>query len=110
MSSRTLCLSHGWAAAPDLSRFVMSVPATVAGNRRWVVLDARDGKPSGTIARPADDRLIGWTSHERLVWWHERAGGYAIVSTDVAGRSPHVEMRIDSDRPHLKAVWTEDDA
>jgi len=103
-------LSHGWAVAPDLSRFVMGVPATVAGQRRWVVFDARDGKPAGTVARPAADRLIGWTSEERLVWWQEQADGYVIVSTDVAGRSAHVELRIDSGRPHLKAVWTEDDA
>ena len=53
---------------------------------------------------------MGWTSEERLVWWQETADGYAIVSTDIAGRSPHVELRVDSGRPHLKAVWTEDDA
>ncbi len=103
-----LVLAHGWGAAPDLSRFVMSHEAPRAGQRRWVLLATGDGRTAGTLTRPADDRLMGWTPDDRLVWWHRGATGYTVVSTDTAGGGPRTELRVRSDQPDLEATWTED--
>ena len=104
-----LVLANGWAAAPDLSRFVMSDAAPLVGERRkWLVLDSDDGHLTEALTRPADDRLIGWTADDRLVWWHRTADGYSVVTTDTAGRSLLTELRLPSELPNLAATWSED--
>ena len=104
-----LVLANGWAAAPDLTRFVMSDAAPVdGGQRQWVVLDSADGHVTEAVTRPADDRLIGWTAGDRLVWWHRTGAGYSVVTTDTAGRSPRTELRLTSQLPNLAATWSED--
>ncbi|HEU4912216.1 MAG TPA: hypothetical protein VFV76_09975, partial [Actinomycetes bacterium] len=82
-----IVLANGWAAAPNLSRFVMSDSAPLEGGRRtWLVLDSGDGHLTEALTRPADDRLIGWTADDRLVWWRRTVGGYSVVTTDTAGQ------------------------
>jgi len=104
-----LVLANGWAAAPDLSRFVMSDAAPLAGGqRRWLVLDSDDARRTEALNRPADDRLIGWTAGDRLVWWHRTADGYSVVTSDTAGRSLRTELRLPSELPNLTATWSED--
>ena len=104
-----LVLAHGWAAAPDLSRFAMGMERADAGGRRqWQVIDSTTGEVVGVIARPAVDRVIGWTADDRLVWWRPTGGGYTVLSTDTAGRDPRRELRVVSDLPNLVATWTED--
>jgi hypothetical protein len=103
-----LVLAHGWGAAPDLSQFAMSDEAPRAGRRRWVLLETVDGRTAETFSRPADDRLMGWTPDDRLVWWHRVDGGYTVVSTDTAGAAPRTELGVTSDQPDLEATWAED--
>ncbi len=105
-----LVLAHGWAAAPDLSRFAMGAAGTLAGGQReWQVLDANSGRTVGVIARPTVDRLIGWTADDRLVWWLPTGDGYTVLTTDIAGKSPRRELEVVSDLPGLVATWTEDE-
>ena len=105
-----LVLAHGWAAAPDLSRFAMGAASTLAGGRRqWQVLDADSGQTVGVITRPTVDRLIGWTVDDRLVWWLPTGDGYLVLTTDIAGHSPRRELRVVSDLPGLVGTWTEDE-
>lgn len=104
-----LVLAHGWAAAPDLSRLAMSSASSLGGERRrWHVLASDDGRTTDELNRPADDRLIGWTADDRLVWWHRTAGGYYVLTTDTAGRSMRRELRVSSRSPALGATWTAD--
>lgn len=104
-----LVLANGWAAAPDLSRFLMSDAAPFGeGLRQWLVLASDDAHLRETLTRPADDRLIGWTSDDRLVWWHRTGGGYSVVTSDLAGRSLRTELRLTSSLPNLAASWSED--
>lgn len=104
-----IVLANGWAAAPDLSRFVMSESAPLEGGRRtWLVLDSEDGNNAEALTRLAADRLIGWTIDDRLVWWHRTADGYSVVTTDTAGRSLRTELRLPSGLPNLQATWSED--
>ncbi len=103
-------LAHGWAAAPDLSHFVMSAPAsTSGGQRRWLVLDSTDGNATDVLTRPANDRLMGWTADDRLIWWHRTAYGYAVLSSDTGGRALRPELRVTSVLPNLGATWSEED-
>ena len=104
-----LVLSHGWAAAPDLTRFAMGATRTFAGGQRqWMVLDAESGETAEVVVRPSGDRLIGWTPEDRLVWWRPTDDGYAVLTTDTGGQAPRREMHVVSDRPNLLATWTED--
>ena len=102
-----LVLSSGWAASPDLSRFMAGRTMTDDGRRTWRVLDSSDGRAVTAVARPADDRLIGWSSRDRLVWWHETDGGYAVVTTDVDGRRARTEMRLVTRERDLIASWAD---
>lgn len=103
-----LVLAHGWAVAPDLSRFAMGGARSRNGERQWLVLDSGTGGTTDVITRPVDDRLIGWTVDDRLTWWHQTANGYTVVSTDTDGQSPRRELRLVSSLPNLSATWTED--
>ena len=102
-------LAHGWAAAPDLSRFVMSSPAPSGGRRTWLVLDADGGSAIEELSRPAGDRLMGWTVGDRLVWWHHTNGAYSVLTTDTTGASPRWELRLTSSLRNLRATWTQDE-
>ena len=73
-----------------------------------MLLGTGDGRPAGTFSRPAEDRLMGWTPDDRLVWWHRTRTGYTVVSTDTTGGDPRKELRVQSDQPDLEATWTED--
>jgi hypothetical protein len=101
-------LAHGWAVAPDLSRFAMSEATSVRGDRRWMLFDSGDGTRTAVFTRPAADRLMGWRADDRLVWWHRSADGYTVVTTDTAGRSPRTVLRVLSGRQHLGATGTAD--
>jgi hypothetical protein len=104
-----LVLANGWAAAPDLSRFVMSDAAPLDGEpRRWLVLDSDNAHRTEALTRPVDDRLIGWTADDRLVWWHRTGTGYSLVTSDTSGRFPRTELRLTSSLPNLAAAWSED--
>ena len=104
-----LALAYGWAASPDLSRFVMGADREISGGRRqWQVLDTESGRAVEVISRPVADRLIGWTAGDRLVWWLPTAYGYTVVSTDTAGRAARAELRVMTDLPNLVAAWRED--
>lgn len=102
-----IVLANGWAAAPDLSRFAMSDAPPLGGRRTWLLLGSDDGN-SDALTRPAEDRLIGWTADDRLVWWRRTADGYSVVTTDTTGRAPRTEMRLLSGLPNLQASWSED--
>jgi hypothetical protein len=104
-----LVLAHGWAAAPDLSRFAMGSASTSDGRRLWSVLDAESGRTVEEFRRPSDDRLIGWTAGYRLVWWHRTGSGYAVATTDLAGDASQTELRVRSTLTGLGATWTADE-
>jgi hypothetical protein len=104
-----LVLAHGWAAAPDLSRFAMGSASTSDGRRLWSVLDAESGRTVEEFRRSSDDRLIGWTTGDRLVWWHRTRSGYAVLTTDLAGGATRMELRVRSTLTGLGATWTADE-
>jgi hypothetical protein len=104
-----LVLAHGWAAAPDLSRFAMGSASTSDGRRRWSVLDTETGRTVEEFRRPVDDRLIGWTAADRLVWWHRTGSGYSVVTTDQAGDATRAVLRVRTTRTGLGATWTADE-
>ena len=103
-----LVLAHGWAVAPDLSSFAIGATRSRDGERQWLLLDSETGSTTDAVTRPADDRLIGWTVDDRLIWWHQIEGGYTVVSTATDGQSPRRELRLVSSLPNLSATWTED--
>lgn len=101
-----LVLSHGWAVAPDLSRFLMSQPELVpSGARRWLVMDTSTGRLSAELERPARDRLIGWQPGGRLVWWHPGHDAHSVVTTDLDGTGARRLLLVSAPGHRLAAAW-----
>ena len=99
-------LGSGWAASPNLSRVVLSDPGTSGGVRRWVLVDVRKGAEIGSFARPAGDRLVGWTPAGRLAWWQRTADGYRLLTTGERGHHQKVRLRVVAPGRSLQAAWT----
>jgi hypothetical protein len=86
----------GWAPSMDGTQVMVGSRTTLSTNRDWYVLDAASGRTVRTLSRPFNDRLLAWTSSDRLVWWRtlSNVDEADVVSTALDGSDERTLFRI----------------